>query len=92
MIHLNRYIPGDINGDFEVLGSDIIYGINYFRGGVMPPLRFWNDSTETWLYSSADANGDCQFIGSDITYLVEYLKDNNQPPAYCPQTPPYDDF
>jgi len=32
------YIPGDINGDGDVIGSDVTFGVNYFRGsGSYPP-------------------------------------------------------
>ena len=83
-------MPGDINGDGRVIGSDVTYGVNFFIGiGNVPPDSCWNDSTGDWHYSAADANGDCLFIGSDITYMVQYfLGADIPPPTYCPQTPP----
>ena len=66
------YVPGEINGHGNDIGSDITFGVNYFRGG--SPLQ---DSCRlfdgTWLYVAGDANGSCGFIGSDITYMVGYF-------------------
>lgn len=83
------YVPGDMNGDGIVIGSDVVYGVNYFGGqGNHPPDSCWNTSNESWLYSAADVNGDCLFLGSDIIYLVQYFRGVNPPPTYCPNTPP----
>lgn len=83
------YVPGDINGDRNVMGNDVTYGVRYFKGiGPQPPDSCWNDSTESWLYSGGDANGNCSFSGSDITYLVAYFKGVQPEILYCPQTPP----
>jgi hypothetical protein len=83
------YVPGDINGDGGVIGSDVTYGVRYFKGiGNPPPDSCWNDSTDSWLYAAGDVNGNCLFIGSDITYLVAFFKGINPPPQWCPQTPP----
>lgn len=83
------YVPGDINGNGLVQGSDVTYGSNYFKGlGPPPPDSCWNDSTESWLYSACDCNGNCVFTGSDVTYLTSYLKGIGDPPTWCPQTPP----
>lgn len=81
------YVPGDINGDGHVNGSDVTYGIRYFTGtGAPPPDSCWNDSTESWLYSAGDANGNCRFSGSDILFLINV--DGNPEILWCPQTPP----
>lgn len=83
------YVPGDINGDGGVIGSDVTYGVRYFKGiGNPPPDSCWNDSTNSWLYAAGDVNGNCGFTGSDITYLVSFFKGINPPPQWCPQTPP----
>ena len=83
------YVPGDINGDREVLGSDVTYGVRYLKGlGPQPFVSCWNDSTESWLFSAADVNGNCLFQGSDITYLVAYFKGYLQEILWCPWTPP----
>ncbi|RKX18446.1 MAG: hypothetical protein DRP26_05210 [Candidatus Zixiibacteriota bacterium] len=83
------YIPGDINGDENVMGNDITYGVRYFKGiGDPPPDSCWNDSDESWLYSGGDVNGNCQFTGSDITFLVAFFKGYNPEILWCPHTPP----
>ena len=82
------YIPGDINGDENVIGSDVTFGVRYFQGiGSNPPDSCWNNTASSWLYSAADANGDCNFIGSDITFMINYFRGGNSP-QYCPDTPP----
>lgn len=83
------FVPGDINGDDNVMGNDVTYGVRYFKGlGEPPPDSCWNDSTSSWLYSGGDANGNCQFTGSDVTFLVAYFKGYNPEILWCPQTPP----
>ncbi|MCP4580560.1 MAG: hypothetical protein GY839_03005 [candidate division Zixibacteria bacterium] len=83
------YLPGDINGDDSVIGSDVTYGVRYFSmEGDVPPDSCYNDSTGSWLYSAADVNGDCRVIGSDITYLVNFFRGQNQGIKWCPETPP----
>lgn len=83
------YTPGDINGDGNVMGNDVTYGVRYFKGlGPQPPDSCWNDSTSSWLYSGGDVNGNCAFTGSDITFLVAYFKGYNPEILWCPQTPP----
>lgn len=84
------YLPGDINGDNNIIGSDITYGVNYFRGtGAPPPDSFWNPAVEDWHYAAADGNGDCLFLGSDITYLISYFRMMHDFIEWCPYTPPY---
>jgi len=58
------FLPGDANGDGNVLGSDVTYLVRYFKGlGPAPnPLL------------AGDTNGDCNVLGSDVTYLVRYFK------------------
>lgn len=80
------FMPGDINGDNQLLGSDIIYGVRYFKGqGSAPPDSCIDDSLGQWLYVSGDVNGNCEFRGSDITYLVTYFKQGNPPLLICPR-------
>jgi hypothetical protein len=82
------FVPGDVNGNGVVIGSDVTYAINYFRLiGPPPPDSCFNANSGSWLYSAADANGDCQFIMSDITYLLNYFR-MGPAPTYCPYTPP----
>jgi len=84
------YSPGDIGGGGGTpIGSDITYGVNYFRGvGGPPPDSCINPQNGEWLYVAGDVNGDCQFICSDITYLVRYFMGIQPVLRYCPYTPP----
>lgn len=81
------YTPGDINGDGNVMGNDVTYGVRYFKGLGSPPPDScpYNDG---WLYVAGDANGSCSFAGSDITFLVAYFKGYNPEILWCPQLPP----
>lgn len=59
-----RYFPGDVNGDFEVDLSDLIYAVNFFfLGGANPVWPAWR----------ANINGDFSRDLSDLIYLVNYL-------------------
>ncbi|OQX91270.1 MAG: hypothetical protein B6D58_08605 [candidate division Zixibacteria bacterium 4484_95] len=83
------YIPGDINGDGEIMGLDVTYGVRYFKGlGDPPPDSCWNDSSGAYLYAAGDVNGSCEFSGSDITYLVAFFKNYLDELLWCPWTPP----
>ena len=83
------YVPGDVNGDGTCLGTDVTYGVRYFKGlGSSPPDSCWNESTGSWLYSGGDANGNCSFTGSDITFLVSYFQGQQPAILWCPETPP----
>jgi hypothetical protein len=82
------YISGDINGDGQKLGSDVTYGVRYFKGlGAPPADSCYLDSTGVYLYLAGDVNGDCEFRGADITRLVAYFK-SIATLAYCPSRPP----
>ena len=61
-------MPGDANGDWQVIGSDVTFLVNFFRGLVTPPIEV------DGYYPGADANGDCLNIGSDVTYMVSYFR------------------
>ena len=80
------YVPGDVNGDGLVLGSDVTYLVSYFRG-IMEPQPEWLFGPDNF-WAGADANGDCQVIGSDITYLVSYFRGIHSEIQWCPQYPP----
>lgn len=72
-----EYLIGDINGDGQRLGSDVTYGVRYFKGVGTPPRdSCFMDSTGTYLYVACDCNGNCEFRGSDITRLVAYFRGN----------------
>jgi len=70
------YLSGDANGDGSVIGSDVTYLVQYFRGAVPAPDPFL----------AGDTNGDCSVIGSDVTYLVNFFRGIGDPPIYgdCP--------
>jgi len=79
------YIPGDVNGDDRVIGSDVTYLVNYFHGRSAP---VYSVETESGIfYPAADVNGDCEVSSSDVTYLVNYLKGGAEL-EYCPDFPP----
>lgn len=78
-VSLCDYVIGDMNGDGSRIGSDVTYGVRYFKGiGNRPPDSCYNDSVNTtrghWLYVGVDCNGDCNHSGADITRLVAYFK------------------
>ncbi len=88
--HPCEYTPGDINGDGNVLGGDVTFGVRYFKGiGSNPPDSCYDDSLpgNHFLYMAGDVNDDCQFRGSDITRLVAYFKGFTNL-LYCHLTPP----
>ena len=88
MIYPCDFMPGDVNGNGFIIGSDVTYLVMYLAGkNPPPPDSCFNSNSGEWLYSAADANGDCLVIGSDVTYLVNYLRYGVQP-LYCPYTPP----
>ncbi len=67
-----EYLPGDANmsaGSWPptVIGSDVTYLVNYFRGISTPCML-------SGFYASGDVNADCVVIGSDVTYLVRYFR------------------
>ena len=82
-----QYLPGDANmynGSWPpaVIGSDVTYLVNYFRGITTNPSCLLNG-----FYTAADVNGDCHVIGSDVTRLVNYFRGLGviEP---CPDYPP----
>ncbi|NLI16920.1 MAG: hypothetical protein GX409_11600 [candidate division Zixibacteria bacterium] len=79
----HAYIPGDINSDSSVQGSDVTFGVRYFKGlGLQPPDSCFIDSLNGYLYIRGDVNGNCEFRGSDITRLIAYFK-GMADLAYC---------
>ena len=81
----NDYVPGDANmlaGQWppQVIGSDVTYLVNYFRG-VLEPCLIGD------FYCSGDANGDCQVISSDVTRMVAYFR-GLASLSYCPDYEP----
>ena len=62
------YLVGDVNHNGAVNGLDVVYFVNYLKGGQPPPLNV------NGFYPEADANGNCQVNGLDVTYLVNFFK------------------
>jgi hypothetical protein len=79
------YLPGDINNSGEVNGLDVIYFVNYLKGGPAPPLTCDNGNGP--LFVAADLNGDCATNGLDAVWFVNYLKGGPQI-SHCPDYPP----
>ena len=87
---LCQYIPGDVNGNGEVNSLDIVFAVNYLKGGEAPPMDCYLvcPSTPNPFYAAGDVNGNCTFNGIDITYFVRYLKLQVPRLLYCPDCPP----
>lgn len=84
------YIPGDINGNHSVNGVDIVYAVNYLKGGLPPPTDCYPDCplTPNPFYAAGDVNGNCAFNGIDITFFVRYLKLQVPSLLSCTDCPP----
>jgi hypothetical protein len=93
-----NYLPGDANMYYAiwppaVIGSDVTYLVNYFRGFATShacymnnpnaPVLWPNGQPGQYFWASADANGDCMLIGSDVTRLVGYLRGGSAPLPHC---------
>lgn len=83
----NEYLPGDCNmynGSWPptVIGSDVTYLVNYFRGVTANPPCLLSG-----FYAAADVNGDCHVIGSDVTRLVNFFRGQGEIEP-CPDFPP----
>jgi hypothetical protein len=75
MTPLCIYLLGDINGDRQLAGDDVTFGVRFFKGsGIRPPDSCYMDSTQAFLFVAGDVNGNCEFRGSDITRIVSYFK------------------
>ncbi len=68
------YMLGDINNNSQTNGIDVVYGVNYFKGGPHPPIQCDICPEPSPFYAAGDVNGNCQFNGIDISYFVNYLK------------------
>lgn len=82
-----EYLPGDANmanGAWPpaVIGSDVTYLVNYFRGMPTNPACLVNG-----FYCAADVNADCRVIGSDVTRLVNFFRGLGSIEP-CPDYPP----
>jgi hypothetical protein len=72
-VPIPEYIAGDVNHSGAVNGLDVVYLVNYFKGGPPPPLEI------DGFYPEADANGNCQVNGLDVVYLVNFFKGGPPP-------------
>jgi hypothetical protein len=82
------YLPGDINGNEQANGLDVVYGVNYFKGGTVPLIDCGSYCPDlSPFYAAGDVNASCTFNGIDITYLVAYFK-GGAALQYCPTCPP----
>jgi len=66
-------IRGDANCNGSLIGSDVTFMVNYFRGTGLCPCSI----------CAGDANGDGRIIGSDVTYLVRFFTGVGDPPPPC---------
>ena len=69
-----QYMLGDANMAIRdwppaVIGSDVTYLVNYFRGAPSSVPCLING-----FYAAADVTGDCHVIGSDVTRLVNFFR------------------
>ncbi|OGC94696.1 MAG: hypothetical protein A2W25_15880 [candidate division Zixibacteria bacterium RBG_16_53_22] len=88
-----HYIAGDLNGNIQVNGIDIVKGVAFLKGLGGPPAYPCYCDTSEWYYIAGDVNASQSFSGVDITYMVGYFKGGPGflPQARCPSgaTPPY---
>ena len=82
-----EYLPGDANmynGSWPpaVIGSDVTYLVNFFRGMTTNPACLIDGS-----YMAADVNASCTIIGSDVTRLVNFFRGSGIV-EYCPEWEP----
>ncbi len=81
-----HYVIGDANGSGSANGLDVIYLVNFFKGGAPPPDSCQCRPPE-WLYVACDVNGDCARNGIDVTYMVNYYK-GGPDFRFCADCPP----
>jgi C1A family cysteine protease len=80
------YLTGDVNGDNVTNGLDVIYLVNYFKGGPLP-LSSCNCGTHGQIFGAADVNGSCSVNGVDINFMINYLR-GGDPLQFCTDCPP----
>ncbi len=89
-----NYIPGDINGNGQFNGIDIVFAVSFLKGGSAPPSAGDCNPPCTSLsdpfYAAMDVNGNCQVNGIDITFLIAYIKGLQPEIRFCPICPPND--
>jgi hypothetical protein len=65
------FITGDVDGSGVVNGVDLLFFVNYLKGGPSPPTPLLR----------ADCNGNCRVNGTDVYYLFNYLRGFGPPPV-----------
>ncbi|UCC79831.1 MAG: putative Ig domain-containing protein [Candidatus Zixiibacteriota bacterium] len=84
-----EWVVGDVNGSDSYNGLDILYGVNFFKGGPAPTCTFGSCDFPPCdeFYYCGDVNGSCSYTGQDITYGINFF--NGGPaPVPCPDCPP----
>ncbi len=80
------YVVGDINNNGSANGLDVVFGVNYFKGGTAPEISC-DCPPHGNLFVAGDVNGSCSFNGLDVTYFVSFLK-GGTPLTPCSDCPP----
>jgi hypothetical protein len=80
------YVAGDANGSGAANGLDVVYLVNFFKGGPFP-VDVCICEPHGQLYPAADANGSCSVNGLDVTYMVAYFKGVGEL-QFCEDCPP----
>jgi len=80
------YVAGDINNSVGTNGLDVVFMVNYFKGGDQPSYICQCTPGNSW-YVAGDVNNSCSFGGLDVTYLVGFLK-GGPSPVPCQDCPP----
>lgn len=65
---LPGFVPGDCNDSGDVNGLDVVYLVNYLKGGPAPIPRL-----------SADVDGNCVIDAVDVVRLLDYLEGGPEP-------------
>jgi hypothetical protein len=77
---------GDVNGNGQANGIDVVYFVAYLKGGT-PPRDTCLCSDQGRIMALADANGSCSVNGIDVTYMVGFFK-GGPDLRCCPSCPP----
>jgi hypothetical protein len=64
---------GDVNGNGQTNGIDVVYFVSYLKGGSAPPDTC-DCAPHGLIMANADANGNCAANGIDVTYMVAFFK------------------
>ena len=67
-----QYTIGDVNGDSTYNGLDIVYGVNFIHGGLLPMFECDCYPHNIW-FVSGDVNADCVYNGLDLSYGVMFF-------------------